>query len=580
MGIKLLYRLAKYLRFYKKDLTIVMISLLSVSISLLLIGNVVRNLVDKGLSKNHILSVDKSILYICLLIIILSIASFFRSYFINNVAEKTVNQIRKDAYSNLINYEIKEFEELKISDIILRLTNDIDQISTLIVNFLSFFIRNSVMLIGGITLMFFESFKLASIVIITIPILLIPLIKFGKHVKALSKKALESKSLLASDIDETFNNIRAIYAFNNQTNKIADFNTKLQNYLAYCKTRFKMRALFFAISIAVIFLAITLVVGIGASDIVKGHLSAGQIISFIYYAIIAGVSCGGIFELLSAIHLPVTALERIITIIDKMPTTHKNYLELNNYDSVSIEFKNVDFTYHSRPNLRIINNMSFMINADKFIANKFVGIVGRSGAGKSTIIQLLLNFYQQESGTILINNQDISYLDPIEIRKLIAYVPQETSIFSGTIKSNIIFGNMEASDDEINEVIKITGIKDFATKLHDGINAKIGEKGVRLSGGQKQRIAIARALLRMPQILLLDEAMSALDTISEQKLLNAIKKIMKGKIIISIAHRISSIESADHILVIDKGGVAASGTHDNLLQNSEIYRNICREQRS
>ncbi|WP_341787531.1 ABC transporter ATP-binding protein [Rickettsia endosymbiont of Cantharis rufa] len=573
MDIKLLYRLAKYLRFYKKDLIIVMISLLSVSASLLLIGSVFRNLVDKGLAEDHILSVDKSILYISLLIIILSIASFFRSYFINNVAEKTVNQIRKEAYSNLINYEIKEFEELRIGDIISRLTNDIDQISTLIVNFLSFFIRNSAMLIGGITLMFFESFKLASIVIITIPILLIPLIKFGKHVKALSKKALESKSLLASDIDETFNNIRAIYAFNNQANKITDFDIKLQSYLTYCKTRLKIRALFFAISISVIFLAITLVVWIGVLDIVKGNLSAGQIISFIYYAIIAGVSCGGIFELLSEIHLPVTALERIITIIDKSPIAHNDYLELNNSDSISIEFKNVDFSYHSRPNLRIINNMSFKINADKFI-----GIVGRSGAGKSTIIQLLLHFYRQESGAILINNQDIAYLNPIEIRKLIAYIPQEASIFSGTIRSNIIFGNDGASNNEIEEVIEITGIAKFADKIHDGINAKIGEKGARLSGGQKQRIAIARALLRKPKILLLDEAMSALDTMSEQKLLTAIRKMMKGKIIISIAHRISSIESADNILVIDKGLVAASGTHNNLLQNSEIYCNICREQ--
>ncbi|KJW00045.1 ABC transporter ATP-binding protein [Rickettsia amblyommatis] len=217
--------------------------------------------------------------------------------------------------------------------------------------------------------------------------------------------------------------------------------------------------------------------------------------------------------------------------------------------------------------------MSLKINA-----NKFLGIVGRSGAGKSTVIQLLLRFYQQENGTILINNQDITLLNPAEIRKLIAYVPQEASIFSGTIKSNIIFGNNEASDDEINEIIKITGIEEFAAKLHDGINAKIGERGVRLSGGQKQRIAIARALLRMPQILLLDEAMSALDTMSEQKLLESIKKIMKGNIIISITHRISSIESADYILVIDKGGVVAEGSHNDLSKNSEIYRNICREQ--
>ncbi|WP_412707958.1 ABC transporter ATP-binding protein [Candidatus Rickettsia kedanie] len=573
MDIKLLCRMIKYLKFYKKDLIIVMISLLSVSASLLLIGSVFRNLVDNGLSQGHILSVDKSILYICLLIIILSIASFFRSYFINNIAEKAVNQIRKDAYSNLMNYEIEEFEELKIGDIISRLTNDIDQISTLIVNFLSFFIRNSVMLIGGVTLMFFESFKLASIVIITIPILLMPLIKFGKHVKALSKKALESKSLLASDIDETFNNIRTIYVFNNQTNKIAAFDTKLQNYLTYCKTRLKIRALFFAISIAVIFLAITLVVWIGALDIVKGNLSAGQIISFIYYAIIAGVSCSSIFELLSEIHLPVTALERIIKIIDKTPITHNNYLELNNADAVSIEFRNVDFTYHSRPNLRIIHNMSFKINS-----NKFVGIVGRSGGGKSTLMQLLLSFYRQESGTIFINDQDITLLNPTEIRTLIAYIPQEASIFSGTIRSNIIFGNNEANDDEINEILKITGIEEFSATLHDGINAKIGEKGVRLSGGQKQRIAIARALLHKPQILLLDEAMSALDTMSEQKLLNSIRNIMKGKIIISIAHRISSIESADNILVVDKGEIVAEGSHNNLSKNSEIYRNICREQ--
>ncbi|MGL4226221.1 MAG: ABC transporter ATP-binding protein, partial [Rickettsia sp.] len=304
-----------------------------------------------------------------------------------------------------------------------------------------------------------------------------------------------------------------------------------------------------------------------------GNLSAGQIISFIYYAIIAGVSCGGIFELLSEIHLPVTALERIITIIDKSPITHNDYLELNNSSSISIEFKNVDFTYHARPNLKVLNNLSFKIGA-----NKFIGIVGRSGAGKSTIIQLLLHFYRQESGTILINNQNIAYLNPIEIRKLIAYIPQEASIFSGTIRSNIIFGNEGASNDEIEEVIEITGIAEFADKIHDGINAKIGEKGVRLSGGQKQRIAIARALLRKPQILLLDEAMSALDTMSEQKLLTAIRKMMKGKIIISIAHRISSIESTDNILVIEKGLVAASGTHSNLLQNSEIYCNICREQ--
>ncbi|MCC8370913.1 MAG: ATP-binding cassette domain-containing protein [Rickettsia endosymbiont of Stiretrus anchorago] len=572
MNTKLLYRLAKNLRFYKKDLIVVIISLLSVSLALLLIGNVFRNLVDQGLVLDRTAAVDKSILYICLLIIILSIASFFRSYFINNVAEKVSSQIRKDAYSKLINYEITEFEELKIGDIISRLTSDIDQISKLIVNFLSFFIRNSVMLVGSIILMFFESFKLASIVIITIPLLLIPIIKFGKHVKALSKKTLESQSLLASDINESFSNIKTIHAFGGQAAKITEFNNLLQDYLTYSAARLKIRALFFAFSMAFIFLGVTLVIWIGALDIVKGNLSSGQIISFIYYAIIAGFSSGGIFELLSEMHLPLAALERIVTIIDKSPiVNHNNYSDLKPVNSISLEFKNVNFSYPSRPNLKIINNISFKIDSTQFI-----GIVGRSGSGKSTLMQLLLRFYIQESGIILVNNQDIALLNPNEIRKLIAYVPQEASIFSGTIKSNIMFGN-DSSEEEITEIIKITGIADFADKIPDRINAKIGEKGVRLSGGQKQRIALARALLRKPQILLLDEAMNALDSQSEQKLLSSIKDIMKGKIIISIAHRISSIESADNILIIDKGAVEAEGTHAHLLKTSDLYRTIYKE---
>ncbi|WP_341792426.1 ABC transporter ATP-binding protein [Rickettsia endosymbiont of Gonocerus acuteangulatus] len=572
MNTKLLYRLAKNLRFYKKDLIIVIISLLSVSLSLLLIGNVFRNLVDQGLVLDHTAAVDKSILYICLLIIILSIASFFRSYFINNVAEKVSSQIRKEAYSNLINYEITEFEELKIGDIISRLTSDIDQISKLIVNFLSFFIRNSVMLVGSIILMFFESFKLASIVIITIPLLLIPIIKFGKHVKALSKKTLESQSLLASDVNESFSNIKTIHAFGGQAAKITEFNNLLQDYLTYSAARLKIRALFFAFSMAFIFLGVTLVIWIGALDIVKGNLSSGQIISFIYYAIIAGFSSGSIFELLSELHLPLAALERIVAIIDKSPiVNHNNYSDLKPVNSISLEFKNVNFSYPSRPNLKILNNISFKIDSTQFI-----GIVGKSGSGKSTLMQLLLRFFNQESGTILINNQDIAFLNPNEIRKLIAYVPQEASIFSGTIKSNIMFGN-DSSEEEITKIIKITGIADFADKIPDGLDAKIGERGVRLSGGQKQRIALARALLRKPQILLLDEAMSALDTESEQKLLNSIRDIMKGKIVISIAHRISSIESADNILIIDKGAVEAEGTHAHLLKTSDLYRTIYKE---
>nr|WP_253308060.1 ABC transporter transmembrane domain-containing protein [Rickettsia endosymbiont of Ceutorhynchus assimilis] len=583
MDIKLLYRLIKYLGFYKKDLIIVMASLLSVSISLLLMGGVFRELVDNGLTENYQTSINKSILFICLLIVILSISSFFRSYYINNVAEKVVTQIRKESYNNLINYEIAGFEELKIGEIISRLTGDIDLIAKLIVNFLSFFIRNFVMLIGGIALMFFESYKLTGIVIITIPLLLIPLIKFGKHVKALSKKALNAQAEIVSNIEESFTNIRAIHAFNQQTNKISDFDKQVVLYLKHSASRLKIRALFFAVSIAVILTSITLVIWIGSMDIVAGNLSAGSMVSFIYYAIIAGISSGGIFELLSEMHLPLTALERVLTLTDSYDKTALCHSREGGYPDVNVEgkkegeitleFKNINFAYPSRPNLKIINNISFKISEGKFI-----GIAGRSGCGKTTLMQLLLKFYFPSSGLITIADQDIAFINSSAVRNLIAYVPQEASIFSGTIRSNIIFAKPDATDEEIAKVTEITGITEFAAKIHDGINTKIGEKGIRLSGGQKQRIALARALLHNPQILLLDEAMSALDTMSEQKLLSSIKQLMKGKIILSIAHRISGIEHADNILVIDKGQLVAEGSHDDLLLNSEIYRLICREQ--
>ncbi|MFY9589181.1 ABC transporter transmembrane domain-containing protein [Rickettsia endosymbiont of Halotydeus destructor] len=586
MDIKLLYRLIKYLGCYKKDLVVVAVSLLCVSISLLLIGSVFRGLVDNGLTENYQTSINKSILCICLLIVILSISSFFRSYYINNVAEKVVTQIRKEAYSNLINYEIAEFEELKIGEIISRLTGDIDLIAKLIVNFLSFFIRNSVMLIGGIALMFFESSKLAAIVIITIPLLLIPLIKFGKHVKALSKKALNAQVEIVSNIEESFTNIRAIHAFNRQTNKIADFDTQTFSYLKHSASRLKIRALFFAVSIAVILAAITGVMWVGSMDIVAGKLSAGSMVSFIYYAIVAGVSSGGIFELLGEMHLPLTALERVLTFTNLDDKTNTRALchsreggnpAVNKEDKkgvqVALEFKNINFAYPSRPNLKIINDISFKISSGKFI-----GIVGRSGSGKTTLMQLLLKFYFPDSGLINVANQDISMINSSAVRDLIAYVPQEASIFSGTIRSNIIFAKPDATEEEIRKVTEITGITEFTAELSDGADTKIGERGLRLSGGQKQRIALARALLRNPQILLLDEAMSALDTMSEQKLLHSIKQLMKGRIILSIAHRISGIEHADNILVIDKGGLIAEGTHDNLLLTSEIYRLICLEQ--
>ncbi|WP_410520726.1 ABC transporter ATP-binding protein [Candidatus Tisiphia endosymbiont of Dioctria rufipes] len=571
------YRFISYLKLYKLDLAIVMLALLCVSISLLAIGGSFRQLIDNGLKAQYLQSIDQSILYITILIIIFSVGSFFRSYFINNIAEKIVSTIRQEAYSNIINFDIACFEELKIGDIISRLTIDIELISKLIINFLSFFVRNLIMLIGGIILMFFQSPKLAVIVITIIPLLLLPLMKFGKYVRNLSKNALKSQANIAANLEETVSNICTIQAFNQQANKIADFNRQISDYLKHTADRLKIRSIFFAIAISVILFSITIVIWVGSRDIVHGHLSSGQMISFIYYAIIAGMSSGGIFELLSEVHSSLVASERVFALIDYSSKNQHTNIQICDYQdnktSRIIEFENVSFTYPSRLDSLVIDDLSFKIDRGKFI-----GIVGRSGAGKSTMMQLVLKFYFPKKGIIRIAKQDISKTHDQQIRRMIAYVPQDSSIFSGTIRSNIVFAKPDASEEEIIKAANNTGIMDFIQNIQEGLDTEIGEKGIKLSGGQKQRIAISRAILYNPEILLLDESMSALDSESEQKLLDRLQKIMKDKTILSIAHRISSIEQADEILVIDHGRLIARGTHAKLLEKCEIYKIICKEQ--
>lgn len=584
MNAKPLNWLLNYLKLYIKDILIVIAALVSVSLSMLMLGSAIKYLIDEGLRQNISHIINQAILAICLLIIIFGISSFYRSYFINNLTEKIINIIKIEAYTNLLQREIGYFEEMKIGDTISRLTTDLEYIAKLIINFLSFFLRNLIMMMGAIILMFFQSYKLSLIILIAVPLLFIPLLKLGKYVRVLAKNALTSQGEIASDIAETFQNVRTIYAFNQQDNKILEFKKHSHDYLIHASSRLKIRSLFFAIAISIILSTITLVLWIGSIDIIEGKMTSGQMVTFTYYSIIAGMSGGGIAELLSDIHSPLSALERVFELFNiqsiSSHSTHRNNTEnlnlitnINNSSRPILEFKNVSFFYPSRKDINIINNISLQIKD-----HNFIGIVGRSGAGKSTIMQLILKFYDLTTGKILINHQDISQIDSKSLRSLIAYVPQEPSIFSGTIRSNIAFACPEASDKEIVKVAHMVGIIDFAKSFKNGLDTEVGQRGVKLSGGQKQRIAIARALIYHPQILLLDEATSSLDSESEQKILVAIRELMKEKVIIAIAHRISCLEQADEILIINKGILTDKGTHKDLMKKSAIYKTLCEEQ--
>ena len=562
-----------YLKNHKSNLIIVFCSLFTVALSLLGVGTVFRHLVDNGLSANQLNSINNAIFLTSGLIAIFAIGSFFRSYFINIVAEKITSQIRADSYADLLQLEIAAFEELKIGDIISRLGSDLESVGTLITNFLSFFIRNSIMLSGAVILMFLQSAKLSMLVIFTVPLLLMPLLHLSKHIRSISRKVMAEKSDLSSFIEESVSAIRTLYAFNQQPNNLKRFNEKIATYVKHSSKRLKLRSLFFALAISAIAGSITMVIWIGSLDIINGKMTSGQMISFIYYAMVVGMSAGGIAELFSEIQGPLAALDRVFNLRSNTKTFTNQHLVVkphkkfeNVLQNCNISFENVKFYYPSRKDILTLDNISFNIKQ-----NQFTAIVGKSGSGKSTIMQLLLNFYNHQAGKIKLAGHNINSYDRNFIRKIIAYTPQEPDIFSGTIRYNIMFSNPDAKEEDFQQVVHLCGIDKFANNLPAGLDTEIGEKGVRISGGQKQRIAIARALLYQPEILLLDEATSALDNESEHEILDNIKRVMYGKTVISIAHRITSIQDFDNILVIDQGKLVSSGRHKELIESCEIY---------
>lgn len=578
MSVEIFKRLAHYLKFYKFDLSIALAALICVSGALLGLGVSFKYLVDRGLNSRDISIVNHTVFSICILIGVFGVSSFFRSYFINNLAEKMTSKIRIEALSSLLKLDITHYEELKIGDIITRLTSDIELIGKLIIDVLSFFLRNLILTFGSLILMFYQAPKLSLIVIVIVPIAILPILKLGRYVRILSKQALHSQGLMASLIEENFTNIKTLYAFNQQYNKINEFQNQTEEYLRNASVRLRARSLFFALSISIVLSSITIIIWMGSRDIIAAETSSGALVSFIYYSIAAGMSIGGIAELFSEIQKPLSAAQRVFDLI----TTNKNTYMVTSAEGFLlnlpttgdiIDLEQVSFSYPSRPEIQALSNISFKIKA-----GSFTGIVGRSGSGKSTIFQLLMKFYTLYEGRIKLANKDLAEVLSQSLRGSIAYVPQEPSIFSGSLKSNIAFSKPEATDEMILEAAELAGVMDFARLFKEGLNTEIGEKGVRLSGGQKQRIAIARALLYGPEILLLDEATSSLDSEGEQDILKSIRQAMRGKVIISIAHRISALENADQILVIDKGHYIAQGTHEELLNSCNIYRTLYKEQ--
>jgi len=510
-----------------------------------------------------------------LLIVILflqSICSFFRLSLFVNFTEHTLANLRLSLYSNLVKLPMSFFSQKRVGELNSRISADISQIQDTLTSTIAEFLRQFILIIGGVILLATESIKLTLLMLSVVPLVAVAAVVFGRFIRKYSKKVQDQVAESQVIVEETMQGISIVKAFANEWYEIARYDGKIKEVVKLAIKGGKYRGYFASFIIFCLFGAIVAVVWYGVRLSISGEMSVGQLISFVLYSTFVGASFGGIAELYAQIQKAIGATERVFELLDETPEKINSTQASHSIQKIqgNVTFKNVGFTYPSRKEMKVLKGVNFTANFGQKIA-----IVGPSGAGKSTISSLLLRFYDIDSGEILVDGKNIYDYDLENLRGNMSIVPQDVILFGGTIKENIAYGNPDASNDEIMLAAKQANALSFIESFPEKFETIVGERGVKLSGGQRQRVAIARALLKNPSILILDEATSSLDSESEKLVQEALEILMEGRTSIIIAHRLSTIRSADQILVLDKGVIAEQGTHQELivLENG-IYKNL------
>lgn len=509
------------------------------------------------------------------LIIILflqSIFSFFRLYLFVNFTENTLANLRLSLYSNLVKLPMSFFSQKRVGELNSRISSDITQIQDTLTSTIAEFLRQFILIIGGILLLANESIKLTLLMLSVVPLVAVAAVIFGRFIRKYSKNVQDKVAESQVIVEETMQGISIVKAFANEWYEIARYNGKIKEVVTIAIKGGKYRGYFASFIIFCLFGAIVAVVWYGVRLSISGEMSVGQLISFVLYSTFVGASFGGIAELYAQIQKAIGATERVFELLDETPekiNSVQNAVETQKIKG-NVTFKNVAFSYHSRKEIKVLKDVSFTANFGQKIA-----IVGPSGTGKSTIASLLLRFYNIDEGEILVDGKNIYDFDLENLRGNMSIVPQDVILFGGTIRENIAYGKPNATEEEIVTASKQANAYNFIESFPEKFETIVGERGIKLSGGQRQRIAIARALLKNPSILILDEATSSLDSESEKLVQEALEILMEGRTSIIIAHRLSTIRSADQILVLDKGKITEQGTHQELIAlENGIYKNL------
>ncbi len=563
-----------FLRRYSGMLMAAMCALVLTAMISLVLPVAVRRVVD-GFETSAAELLDSYFSAALLITILLALGTGLRYYLVTRLGERVVADIRKAVFDRMIAMSPEFYERIMTGEVLSRITTDTTLILSVISSSVSVALRNFLILLGGLVLLFVTSPKLAGLVLLIVPVIVVPIVVLGRRLRALSRENQDWIASSSGSASETLLSVQAVQAYNHEGQSRDAFSEVTERSFMAARKRIGTRAVMTVIVITLIFSGVVGVLWVGARDVREDVMSVGELVQFVIYAVMVAGAVGALSEIWGELQRAAGATERLVELL----TARDSVTDPETPEPIAkpvrgeVSFDAVSFSYPSRPEMSALDGVSLVVKPGETVA-----LVGPSGAGKSTVIQLLLRFYDPNSGTVAIDGRDLKTMARSDFRRHIALVPQEPVIFAATARANIRFGRPDASDAEVEAAARAAAAHDFLEALPEGYDTYVGERGVMLSGGQKQRIAIARAILRDAPILLLDEATSALDAESELAVQKAVEKLAESRTTIVVAHRLATVKKADRILVFEDGKVVASGTHDSLVAEGGLYARLARLQ--
>jgi len=570
-----LLALAPYVARYRGRAILAFISLTVAAITTLVVPVAVRRMIDFGFTPEGIARINSYFSVMILVVAVLALASASRFYLVMTIGERIVADLRRNVFAHLMSLSPAFFDSSRSGELISRLTADTTQIKSAVGASVSIALRNIMLFVGATVMMVVTSPRLSGFVLLAIPVVVLPLMAFGRWVRRLSRNAQDTLADASAYASELVGGIRTVQAYTGERLANTRFSGEVEQAYEAARSSTRARAVLTAIVIFIVFASVVVILWIGSNDVEAGLISPGRLGQFVLYTAFAATGLGQLSEVWGEISAASGAAERLFEIlqIKSEITAPASPLSLPEPARGDVSFDNVSFAYPMRPGILAADGVSFSVRAGEKVA-----IVGPSGAGKSTIFHLLLRFYDPASGTISVDGVPIRSADPTDVRKRIALVPQDSVVFAASARDNIRFGRPEASDAEVERAADLAHASEFLRRLPGGLDAQLGERGVTLSGGQRQRIAIARAILRDAPLLLLDEATSALDAESETLVQTALEELMSHRTTLVIAHRLATVLSCDRILVMDQGKIVEQGTHASLVAANGLYARLARLQ--